>query len=41
IGADVITAPPAVLKSLVNHPLTAKGLETIMADWAKTGQKIG
>jgi transaldolase len=41
IGADVITAPPAVLKSLVNHPLTAKGLETFMADWAKTGQKIG
>jgi transaldolase len=41
IGADVITAPPAVLKSLVNHPLTAKGLETFLADWAKTGQKIG
>ncbi|MCU0832659.1 MAG: fructose-6-phosphate aldolase [Rhizobiaceae bacterium] len=40
IGADVITAPPAVLKSLANHPLTAKGLETFLADWAKTGQKI-
>jgi transaldolase len=25
----------------VNHPLTANGLETFMADWAKTGQKIG
>jgi transaldolase len=41
IGADVITAPPSVLKSLVNYWLTAKGLETFMADWAKTGQKIG
>jgi transaldolase len=41
IGADVITAPPATLKALVNHPLTDKGLETFLADWAKTGQKIG
>jgi transaldolase len=41
IGADVITAPPAVLKSLANHPLTDKGLQQFMADWAKTGQKIG
>lgn len=41
IGADVITAPPAVLRSLVKHPLTDKGLEAFLADWAKTGQKIG
>ena len=40
IGADVITAPPAVIKGLASHPLTDKGLETFMADWAKTGQKI-
>ena len=40
IGADVITAPPNVIKSLVNHPLTDKGLEQFMSDWAKTGQKI-
>ncbi|MFT4792665.1 MAG: transaldolase [Paracoccaceae bacterium] len=40
IGADVITAPPAVLKGLVSHPLTDKGLAAFMADWAKTGQKI-
>lgn len=40
IGADVITAPPAVIKSLVSHPLTDKGLEQFMKDWAKTGQKI-
>lgn len=40
IGADVITAPPSVIKSMVNHPLTDKGLEQFMKDWAKTGQKI-
>jgi len=40
IGADVITAPPNVIKSLANHPLTDKGLEQFMSDWAKTGQKI-
>ena len=39
IGADVITAPPATLKALVKHPLTDKGLEQFLADWAKTGQK--
>ena len=40
IGADVITAPPNVIKSLANHPLTDKGLKQFMSDWAKTGQKI-
>ena len=40
IGADVITAPPAVIKALASHVLTDKGLEQFMADWAKTGQKI-
>lgn len=40
IGADVITAPPAVIKSMANHVLTDKGLEQFNADWAKTGQKI-
>ncbi len=41
IGADVITAPPSVIKSMANHPLTDKGLAQFNADWAKTGQKIG
>ena len=41
IGADVVTAPPATLKALVKHPLTDRGLEQFLADWAKTGQKIG
>ncbi|MCB1420240.1 MAG: fructose-6-phosphate aldolase [Notoacmeibacter sp.] len=40
IGADVATIPPSTLKALVKHPLTDKGLEAFMADWAKTGQKI-
>ena len=40
IGADVITAPPAVIKALATHILTDKGLEQFLKDWAKTGQKI-
>ena len=41
IGADVMTAPPAVIRALVKHPLTDRGLEGFAADWAKTGQAIG
>lgn len=41
VGADVITAPPSVIKAMANHVLTDKGLEQFNADWAKTGQKIG
>ncbi|MEM1162422.1 MAG: fructose-6-phosphate aldolase [Pseudomonadota bacterium] len=40
IGADVATLPPDVLKKLASHPLTDKGLEAFLADWAKTGQSI-
>jgi transaldolase len=40
IGADVATVPPAVLKGLVKHPLTDKGIESFLADWKKTGQAI-
>ena len=40
LGADVITAPPAVIKGLASHVLTDKGLEQFLKDWAKTGQKI-
>ncbi len=39
-GADVATVPPSVLKGLVKHALTDKGLEAFLADWEKTGQKI-
>ena len=41
IGADVMTAPPAVIRALFNHPLTDRGIEGFLADWAKTGQTIG
>jgi transaldolase len=40
IGADVVTVPPTVLRALVSHPLTDKGLEQFLADWKKTGQRI-
>jgi len=40
IGADVATVPPAVLRALVAHPLTDKGLQLFLADWKKTGQRI-
>ncbi|MFN7176840.1 MAG: fructose-6-phosphate aldolase [Thermaurantiacus sp.] len=40
IGADVVTVPPAVLRALFRHPLTDRGLEAFLADWAKTGQTI-
>ncbi|MCG7625680.1 MULTISPECIES: fructose-6-phosphate aldolase [unclassified Epibacterium] len=40
IGADVITAPPAVIKSMINHPLTDKGLSAFLADIEAAGIKI-
>ena len=35
IGADIATMPPAVLFALAKHPLTDKGIEQFLADWAK------
>ncbi|WP_341211615.1 fructose-6-phosphate aldolase [uncultured Limimaricola sp.] len=40
IGADVATAPAAVIKAMANHVLTDKGLDAFLKDWASTGQKI-
>jgi transaldolase len=40
MGAHVATIPPSVLKQLISHPLTDKGLEVFLNDWKKTGQKI-
>ena len=40
MGADVATIPAKILKQLVSHPLTDKGLEVFVKDWASTGQKI-
>src|SRR4028119_1566229 len=41
LGADVMTAPPSVIKQLFNHPLTDKGVAAFLKDWEATGQKIG
>jgi transaldolase len=39
-GADVSTIPPAVFKSLLNHPLTDKGLAAFLEDARKAGVRI-
>jgi transaldolase len=39
-GADVATMPPQVIRDLVKHPLTDKGVAAFLADWGKTGQTI-
>ncbi|MBV6631632.1 MAG: fructose-6-phosphate aldolase [Alphaproteobacteria bacterium] len=40
MGADVATIPPGVLRQLYKHPLTDKGLDAFVKDWAATGQTI-
>ena len=35
MGADIATVPFPVLKNLVKHPLTDRGLESFLADWEK------
>ena len=35
IGADVATVPLKAIKALLNHPLTDRGLEQFLADYAK------
>ena len=40
IGADIVTAPPKVIRSLANHPLTDQGLAAFISDIEQTGQKI-
>ncbi len=40
IGADVMTAPPGVIRSLASHPLTEKGLAAFLADAEKAGIKV-
>lgn len=40
LGAEVATLPPNVLRQMFKHPLTDKGLDAFLADWAKTGQTI-
>ncbi len=40
MGAHVATIPPAILQAMFKHPLTDKGLDAFLSDWAKTGQSI-
>ena len=40
IGADVVTAPPPIIKSLVSHVLTDKGLASFLADAQSGGVSI-
>jgi len=35
IGADVATMPPDVLRKLLLHPLTDRGLDQFLSDWSK------
>ncbi len=37
-GADVATVPFKVLKQIVKHPLTDKGLDAFLDDWKKSGR---
>ena len=41
LGADVMTAPAAVIRQLFKHPLTDNGIAAFLKDWEATGQKIG
>lgn len=35
MGADIATVPFAVLKKMVRHPLTDRGLDSFLKDWEK------
>ena len=39
IGADIATVPFKVLHQLLAHPLTDRGLEAFLADWARLPQE--
>jgi transaldolase len=39
LGADCATVPLKILLQLFQHPLTDKGLENFLADWAKVSGK--
>ncbi|HVC44186.1 MAG TPA: fructose-6-phosphate aldolase [Candidatus Binataceae bacterium] len=39
-GAHIATLPPAVIKQILQHPLTDAGLEKFLADWRQSKQKI-
>jgi len=35
MGAHIATIPPEVVRKLVSHPLTDRGLAAFLADWSK------
>ena len=39
-GSDAATFGADTFKALVKHPLTDRGVDAFVADWAKTGQSI-
>jgi len=40
MGADIATIPPKLVKEMMTHPLTDKGIEIFLNDWKSTGQTI-
>ncbi|MCK0168017.1 fructose-6-phosphate aldolase [Jannaschia sp. S6380] len=40
MGADVATAPPAVISKMIDHPLTKNGLDQFVKDAKEAGIKI-
>jgi len=40
IGADVVTIPAKVLYQLLQHPLTDRGLDAFLEDWAKLPEEL-
>jgi len=38
-GADIGTMPTAVLRQLLVHPLTDRGLDQFLSDWSKLGSR--
>ncbi len=40
LGADIVTAPPQVLRALVAHPLTERGLARFLEDARRSGIRI-
>lgn len=38
-GCDIATVPPAVIRQMVNHPLTTAGIERFLKDWETVPRK--
>lgn len=40
LGVDIATAPLKVIKAMIKHPLTDKGIESFMNDWNNSSLKL-